>query len=547
MTFNPLKVIGKCVAGDAELFANMDAAIARGYPEVTRQPEREGVIALVGSGPSAVAQLDVIGEMKRAGTPIVGIKDAHDWLQDNGIIPDYALAIDPQAHRWNCFKRQNQLVHYMIASQCNKTMFDHLDGMNVTIWHPYITKGQTHPPHRDVIGGGTTSGLRAISLFYVLGWRHFALFGFDSCLDDGILRSNGDRPKVGEPVHEIRIEEGGETFYCTPSMALQAQHFQDYYDMIPDAVYYPYGHGLIQAIIKKRMENEGELQTIIDAKHDRNERVSFIHAMDKTQASYRYRAQIPARVMRASMNDLTADTLIFAKPQAHELMQMARAKARGAWVVVDFCDDHFDWMHYSEALRLADVITCNTVAMSERIAELGYSASVVPDPYEFPRSLPHCEGTRLLWFGHSVNKHSIDRLMPDLVGYPLVMVSNFSGAIPWSIQTLQIELARADIVIVPETARYKSNNRTLEAIRSGCFVVAEPHPSLEGIPGIWIGNIKEGIEWARLNPQEANRRTLEAQRYVETKFSPQTTTDALRKAIQRPTTSDAGARSGTDG
>ena len=97
MTFNPLKVIGKCVAGDAELFANMDAAIARGYPEVTRQPEREGVIALVGSGPSAVAQLDVIGEMKRAGTPIVGIKDAHDWLQDNGIIPDYALAIDPQA------------------------------------------------------------------------------------------------------------------------------------------------------------------------------------------------------------------------------------------------------------------------------------------------------------------------------------------------------------------------------------------------------------------------------------------------------------------
>jgi hypothetical protein len=47
-------------------------------------------------------------------------------------------------------------------------------------------------------------------------------------------------------------------------------------------------------------------------------------------------------------------------------MDMARAKARGAWVVVDFCDDHFDWLHYQEALRLADAVTCSTNEMAKK-------------------------------------------------------------------------------------------------------------------------------------------------------------------------------------
>jgi hypothetical protein len=38
-------------------------------------------------------------------------------------------------------------------------------------------------------------------------------------------------------------------------MALQAEHFQTYYDYLPDAVFNGHGHGLIQAIIRKRAEN----------------------------------------------------------------------------------------------------------------------------------------------------------------------------------------------------------------------------------------------------------------------------------------------------
>ena len=543
MSSLPLKITGKCVAEDETLFANMDAAIARGYPQVTEaQAAKTGAILLVASAPSVKGQLELIKKMKAAGSPIVAIKGAHDWLIENGVTPDYALAIDPQEHRIAFYKPQPS-VHYMIASQCHPAMFDNLDGYQVTLWHPYVKKGQDRPKKSMLIGGGTTSGLRAISLFYVLGYRQFELFGFDSCNDGELLRVNGDGLKDGDKLIEVKIDPDGETFDCNMSMALQAEHFQTYYDYLPDATFNGHGRGLIQAIIKKREQNMMELGNIIDGKDKLNDRTSFIHWGNKNAASWRYRAKIPAGDW-ASQNDLTADTLIFAKPQANELMDMARAKARGAWVVVDFCDDHFDWLHYQEALRLADAVTCSTTEMAKRIKDLGRDATVISDPYEYPEMPPHCNGVNLLWYGHHVNRESLQRILPDLKGYPLRVVSNFDGAIPWSKETMLEEFAQADIVVIPATAPYKSANRAIEAIRQGCFVVAEPHPALEGFP-IYIGNIKEGIEWTK--QQNMNKLVSKAQKFVTAEFTPQILIDKWKIATRRPTTLDVEKRNGTVG
>ena len=540
MTFVPLKIVGKCVADDETLFQNMEAAVARGYPQVLKQePIKDGMITLVASGPSVAGQIDVIREMAKT-SKIVAIKDAHDWLISQGVIPDYALAIDPQEHRIS-FHTPHKAVEYMIASQCHKAMFDNLEGHNVTIWHPYVMKGQDRPKKTMLIGGGTTSGLRAISLFYVLGYRHFALFGFDSCNDGDKLRVNGAGLKPGDQLTEIRIEQDGETFYCNASMALQAEHFQTYYDYLPDAQFYGFGHGLIQAIIKKREQNAVELQAVIDNMKQPNDRVSFIHWGDKTSASWRYRAKIVSEGW-ASLNDLTADTLIFAKPQANELMDMAKAKARGAWVIVDFCDDHFDWVHYKEALRLADAVTCNTEVMAKIIKEHGRDATVIGDPYEYPEETPHCNGLNLLWYGHAVNKHSLERILPELEGYNLRVVSNFGGAIPWSHETMLEEFAKADIVLMPETAEYKSPNRAVEAIRQGCFVVSERDL---GIPGIYVGNIKEGIEWTQT--QEMEKHIGKAQKYVRESFTPKILIDKWKTLTAQRTTLDAAKRNGTAG
>jgi hypothetical protein len=223
---------------------------------------------------------------------------------------------------------------------------------------------------------------------------------------------------------------------------------------------------------------------------------------------------------------------------------MARAKARGAWVVVDFCDDHFDWVHYQEALRLADAVTCPTEAMAKIIKEHGRDATVIPDPYEYPKAKPHYKGTNLLWYGHKVNKKSLERIMPDLEGYPLRVVSNFDGAISWSHETMLEEFAKADIVVIPKTEDYKSPNRAIEAIRQGCYVVAEVHPSLEKFP-IWLGDIKEGIEWTK--SQNMNELISKAQKFVTAEYSPKILIDKWKIATKRLTTLDADKRNGTVG
>ena len=544
MSFLPLKVTGQCVADDDTLFAHMDAAIARGYPQVVHnQHAHAGPILLVASAPSVTGQIELIKKMQTAGAPVVAIKGAHDWLIDNGVIPDYALAIDPQEHRI-AFYKPHRAVQYMIASQCHPAMFDNLEGCDVTIWHPYITKGQNRPTNVMLIGGGTTSGLRAISLFYVLGYRQFELFGFDSCNTGDKLRVNGDGLNDGDKLIEVRIDPDGETFHCNTAMALQAEHFQTYYDYLPDAVFNGHGHGLIQAIIRKREENMMTLGDIINTQSQQNDQVSFIHFGDVWSASWRYRAKIPAGTW-ATLNDLTAGTLVFAKPQAQELMEMARAKARGARVIVDFCDDHFDWTHYAEALRIADVVTCPTQEMARRIKALGKDAVIIPDPFEYDEMPPHCNGVNLLWYGHAVNKQSLQRILPDIERYPLRVVSNFGGAIPWSHETMLEEFARADIVVIPATDTYKSPNRAIEATRQGCFVVAEPHPALEGFPGIWIGNIKEGIEWTTKRNVSSN--ILAAQKFVMEKYGPQIVIDAWKTITKRPTTLDAEKNTGTAG
>ena len=63
-------------------------------------------------------------------------------------------------------------------------------------------------------------------------------------------------------------------------------------------------------------------------------------------------------------------------------------------------------------------------------------------------------------------------------------------------------------------------------------MVAEPHPSLINIPGIWIGDIQEGILWASTHQEEANARTRLAQTYLSTICEPQIVAAAWSRLIQ---------------
>lgn len=264
-------------------------------------------------------------------------------------------------------------------------------------------------------------------------------------------------------------------------------------------------------------------------------------------ASYRYRAAIPARELRASINDLSSDMLVFVKPTPEEF---EFAVGCGKRVVVDFCDNHFSiFPHYEGFVRLADLVVCPTAEMARIILEeTGLVANVIPDPYEFQELLPHCNGDNVLWFGHAINLPSLQRVWDDIPR--LTIISNVEWALQWSIETMRSAFIQTDIVIIPATDAYKSANRAVESIRQGCFVVAEPHPSLNDFPGIWIGNIKEGIKWTLQNLQEARQMTRQAQDYVRELYSPKTVASAWKMLLEREKSlsiSDAGNAYGMGG
>lgn len=249
--------------------------------------------------------------------------------------------------------------------------------------------------------------------------------------------------------------------------------------------------------------------------------LSFFHDRDERQASYRYRGAIPSKYLDLPMGDESAQVWVLSKITKASPDLVTKAKSLGKYVIADVCDAHLSLPYYRDVIERADAVAVPTPLLAEFIWEdFGRMATVIDDPYEFEDVLPHVRSNHLLWFGHASNYSGLAMFRPALEAYPLRMVSNIEGFIPWSKETMLEEFLKADIVLLPDSAPTKSCNRAVEAIRQGCFVVATPHPSLDGIPGIWVGDLLKGVAWASSHSQEANERLMKSQAYVRVRFSP---------------------------
>jgi hypothetical protein len=278
-------------------------------------------------------------------------------------------------------------------------------------------------------------------------------------------------------------------------------------------------------------------------------RMSFFHTRDALQASYRYRGAIPAKALGVEMNDESADVWILAKITKAAPAFIERARSLKKRVIVDVCDAHLTLPHYQTAITRADAVTVPSSMLGALIYEdFGRFATVIDDPYEFEEVLPHVAGNRLLWFGHASNYSGLAMFREALKDYPLQIVSNLENCIPWSKETMREEFIKADIVLLPDSAPTKSANRAVEAIRQGCYVVATPHPSLEGIPGIWVGDFMKGVAWASSHQKEANERLIQSQAYVRARFSPARVANAWKTlAMACVSNWGAGISRGKDG
>jgi hypothetical protein len=249
----PLEITVQAAGTAEELCSNIRSALGRGLPELTLAPiKHDGNIVLVASGWSMPDYIDEIKAHRRAGRPIVAVKAAHDFLVENGVYPDMWVNLDPR-DRTNGIQRLNDHTVYMPASRCPPSTFDYLKGRKVLLWHSWAEGPEMAAigPNKLAVGGGTTSGLRAVNIGYLLGFRNFTLYGYDSCnRADGVKRFTGD---VTGPAIDVFV--GGPTgkkFNCNMAMAQQANEFQKLFDVMGDITVDVKGPGLIAEIMRVR-------------------------------------------------------------------------------------------------------------------------------------------------------------------------------------------------------------------------------------------------------------------------------------------------------
>jgi hypothetical protein len=229
---------------------NIRYALSLGLPELQPCPvSHDGTFIVCGSGPSIETHIEDIRKEALI-RPICAVNGAHDFLVENGIKPALFLTVDPRPMEQN-FKHVNDDTIYLIASRCDVSTFEVLKGRNILVWHAWGgAEENALYGNKLSYGGGTTSGLRALTIGYILGFRNFHLYGIDSCLMQ--MEKRVGEGEIHMAVETTDVIVGGTTFICTMAMAQQASAFQDSYDFLPGASYKSFGNGLITAIIAER-------------------------------------------------------------------------------------------------------------------------------------------------------------------------------------------------------------------------------------------------------------------------------------------------------
>jgi uncharacterized Rossmann fold enzyme len=182
-------------------------------------------VMIVGGGPSVRAFLPAIKAQQQAGWKVCALNGAMTMLAEIGVKPDYFVMLDARLVNVKFLYGANA-EHYLIASQCHPAVFEVLEGENVTLWHPNF------PGIKDIIGdttcaligGGTTVGLQAMSIMYVIGHRQIHLYGFDSSYSNGMGHAYPQPANDGERTEEYFV--GGKSFTAASWMVRQVMEFQ---------------------------------------------------------------------------------------------------------------------------------------------------------------------------------------------------------------------------------------------------------------------------------------------------------------------------------
>lgn len=251
-TPSQLELVGN-IAGD-EVKAHILAAEARNHSSWLKPLEPHNGVALIcAGGPSLRDEIPSIQAHKALGAKVFGCNGSPNALWQNSIETDFHVIVDARPENLRFTEALSPDAICLYASQCHPSLHDRMKD-RLVIWHPAIEGIMDlvgNDKERAFIGGGTTSGMKAATLAWALGYRTIHLFGFDSCYRDGNHHAYPQSLNDGEQV--IDVEFDGKAYKCAPWMIQQAEDFEAFAPQLMDhgVTLHIHGSGLIPDIAKQ--------------------------------------------------------------------------------------------------------------------------------------------------------------------------------------------------------------------------------------------------------------------------------------------------------
>lgn len=208
------------------VLSNVRSCIKRDLPWFEYDHSRkEGIVSICASGPSLAKNLGrVRGE-------VWAVNGSHDFLLSHGIQPKAHFLLDARPENVAFVRNPQKGTKYYVASQCDPAVFDALEGFDVTVFHNFsdgmeeLLKDYVGKP-AYLLGGGTTVGMKAMTIADLLGYREIHLHGMDSCYQGSEHHAFPQSLNDGERVVDVFYE--GKLFKCAPWMSNQATDFIEF-------------------------------------------------------------------------------------------------------------------------------------------------------------------------------------------------------------------------------------------------------------------------------------------------------------------------------
>lgn len=238
---------------DPVVEANIKAALETDIPTLAQVEAHNLPAVIVGGGPSLRDGVEHIKALARSGAVIYALNGAAKYLESRGINPDYIVVMDARPDNAAFLKSIRTDAVALLCSNCAPEVFAAACNRETVMWHTAAAADQLRPDQPYLGGGGTTVGIYALSLAFLMGHRRVHLFGYDSCFRsaDGHAYSQDMNFADLETAATYRVGPNGREFLAAPWMAAQANEFRNFICRHGrDIAVTVYGDGLIPEIAK---------------------------------------------------------------------------------------------------------------------------------------------------------------------------------------------------------------------------------------------------------------------------------------------------------